>query len=114
MCVYVDLVLHCCACLGTPVLLQAATSVSSVGISAMEAIAHVRAKTKAKAKPKKMRSTPTAKAASDRCADLAAYNKEGDANERRSILNARKQEQADKMMHHKQSVTIPDHEGFED
>ena len=42
-------------------------------MSAMEAIAAVRANAKAKAEPKKMRLTPKAKAESDDCADLAAY-----------------------------------------
>ena len=66
---------------------------------AMDAIANARAKAKAKAKPskepvlKKMRLTPEAKAAADVCADLAAYTNEGEVKVRRSILEARKQEQ---------------------
>ena len=83
-------------------------------MSAMEATADVRAKTKAKAEPTQMRLTPEFKAASDHCADLAAYRKKGEVKVRRSILDARKQEQADKRMHHRQSVTIPDSEGWVD
>ena len=44
-------------------------------MSAIDAMAHVRAKAKAKAQPKKTRLTPNAKAASEICADLAAYKK---------------------------------------
>ena len=80
-------------------------------MSAMKAIAAVRANTKANAKPTKMRLTPKAKAASDDCADLAAYRKEGDPPKvRRSTLEARKKALSDKRMHHKRSVTIPDYE----
>ena len=78
-------------------------------LSAMEATAAVRANTKAKAEPKKMRLTPKAKAASGDGADLAANRKEGDPPKvRRSILEARKKELSVKKMHHRQSVTIPD------
>ena len=45
-------------------------------MSAMEAIANARANTEANAEPKKMRLTPKAKAASDHCADLAAYEQQ--------------------------------------
>ena len=54
--------------------------------SAMEAIANARAKTKAEAELKKMRLTRKAKAASDNCADVAAYKKEGEVQVRRSIV----------------------------
>ena len=85
-----------------------------LALSAMEAIANVRAKAKAKAEPKKMRLTPKAKAAADDCADVAAYENEGEATVRRSILDARKQHQADKRMYHKQRVSTADDEGDEE
>ena len=39
---------------------------------------------------------------------------QGEVKVRRSIPDARKQEQADTRMHHKQSATIPDYEGWLD
>ena len=81
-----------------------ATHFSYASMLAMEAIASVRAKAKAKAKPndepvlKKRRSTPKAKAVADDCSDLAEYNNEGEVKVRRSILEARKQEQEQKRM----------------
>ena len=74
---------HACACgldvallyACTAVFIRADTNFSFVSMSAMEAIANVRANAKAKAEPTNMRLTPKAKAASDHCADLAAYNK---------------------------------------
>ena len=80
-------------------------------MSAMEAIAAVGAHTKAKAEPNNMRLKPKANAASDDCADLAAYRQEGDPPKvRRSSLEARKKALSDKRMHHKQSETIPYYE----
>ena len=86
---------------------------------AMYAMASVRAKAKAKAKPnnepvlKNVRLAPKAKAAADDCADLAAYTNQGDVKVGRSILEAGKQEQEHKRMYHKQRVSMADDEGEE-
>ena len=106
MCVYAQL--FCCE------LCCIATHVSIVNMSAMEAIASVRAKAKTKGKPnhepvlKKMKFTPQAKAVAADCADLAAYKNEGEVKVRASILEARKQEQEYKRMYHKQRVMMAD------
>ena len=106
--------MHSCVCCK---LCYIATNVSAVSMLAMEAIASVRAKAKAKANEepvlKKRRLTPKAKAAADVWSDLAEYKNEGEVKVRRSMLEAGKQEQEHKMMYHKQRVRMADDGGEE-